>query len=147
MSALASLKLVTAKRPMQLSPVVQRRNKVLKRIYEQILLATALQEGKQYAPTKLKAVKDELTGETKTVQVPKRIKETWFVTDTGKFCLSLKYGAKVLPLNSKGATAVELANADELVPVLEKLREAVEKGELDTQIEAVAGAVRAKAKK
>ena len=148
MSVLTSLKLVAAKRPMKLSPVVQRRNRVLHRLHEQILLATAAAEGKQYAPTKFKTVKDEATGETKTIQMPKRIKEWWFVADTGKLCVSLKYGAKVLALSSKGATAVELsADGSDLVLTLNALKTAVANGELDTQIEVVAGAVRTKLKK
>ena len=142
MNALANLKLIAAKRPMQLSPIVQRRNKVIKRIFEQIQLATAAQEGKTYAPTKLRTVKNEETGETTTVQVAKRIKEWWFVTDSGKLCVSLKYGAKVVEF-AKGKTAVELANANELVSTLETLKAAVESGELDTQLETVSGAVKA----
>jgi hypothetical protein len=146
MSALASLKLIAAKRPIQLSPVVQRRNKVSKRIYEQILLAQAAQDGKTYAPTKLRTVKDEATGETKTIQVPKRIKEWFFVTNEGKMCVSLKYGAKIVEI-AKGKTAVELKDAADLVPTLETLKQAVENGELDTQLEAVSGAVKASFKK
>jgi len=60
MSALANLKLVAAKRSVQLSPVVQRRNKVAKRIWEQIQLATAKQDGKSYAPTKQRTVTEEV---------------------------------------------------------------------------------------
>lgn len=146
MSALANLKLIAAKRPMQLSPIVQRRNKVIKRIWEQIELAKAAQEGKTYAPTKLRTVKNDETGETTTVQVAKRIKEWWFVSDTGKLCVSVKYGAKVVEI-AKGKTAVELANANELVQTLETLKAAVEGGELDTQLEAVSGAVKAAFKK
>jgi hypothetical protein len=146
MSALANLKLIAAKRPVQLSPIVLRRNKVSKRIYEQILLAQALKDGKTYAPTKQRTVKDEETGETKTVQVAKKIKEWWFLSSTGKLCVSLKYGAKVVEF-AKGKTAVELANGDELVPTLETLKQAVESGELDTQLEAVSGAVKAAFKK
>ncbi|WP_413439147.1 DUF6641 family protein [Sulfuriferula sp. GW1] len=142
MSALANLKLIAAKRPVQMPPVVQRRNKLAKRIGEQIELAKAKQEGKSYAPTKQRMVKDEETGETKTIQVPKRIKEWWFVADSGKTCVSLRYGAKVIEI-AKGKTAIELANAKELVATLEVLRQAVEAGELDMQIEAVAGAVKA----
>ena len=142
MSALANLKLVAAKRPVQLSPVVQRRNKVAKRIYEQIELAKAKQDGKVYSPTRLRTIKDEETGLNKTVQVPKRLKEWWFTTDSGKLCVSLRYGAKVIEV-AKGKTAVELASEKELVATLEILKQAVDAGELDTQIEAVAGAVKA----
>ena len=146
MTALANLKLISAKKPAQLSPVVQRRNKVAKRIAEQIALATAKQDGKNYAPTKQRKVTDAETGERKTITVPKSIKEWWFVTDTGKLCVQLRYGAKVVEI-AKGKSAVELAAADQLVPTLETLKAAVEGGELDAQLEAVSGAVKAGFKK
>jgi hypothetical protein len=146
MSALANLKLIAAKRPVQMPPVVQRRNKLAKRIGEQIELAKAKQDGKTYAPTKQRMVKDEETGESKTIQVSKRIKEWWFVADSGKLVVSLRYGAKVIEL-AKGKGAVELGGKDDLVPTLETLKAAVEAGELDAQIEAVSGAVKAGFKK
>ena len=146
MSALASLKLVAAKRAVQLSPVIQRRNKVSIRISEQIAFAQAKLDGKLYAPMKKRTLKDEETGEIKTVDVPKRVKEWWFTTGNGKLCVSLRYGAKVVEI-AKGKTAVELASDKELVATLEVLRQAVNAGELDAQIEAVAGAVKAEMKK
>ena len=146
MSALANLKLVAAKRAVQLSPVIQRRNKVSMRIGEQIEFAQAKLDGKLYAPMKQCTVKDEETGEITTVQVAKRVKEWWFATDNGKLCVSLRYGAKVVEI-AKGKTAVEVASDKELVATLELLRQAVNAGELDTQIEAVAGAVKAGFKK
>jgi hypothetical protein len=146
MTALANLKLIAAKRPVQLSPVVERRNKVAKRIAEQIALATAKQDGKSYAPTKQRKVTDVATGESKTITVPKRIKEWFFASADGKLCVQLRYGAKIVEL-AKGKTAVELATADQLVPTLETLKAAVEGGELDAQLEAVSGAVKAAFKK
>lgn len=143
MTALANLKLVNAKRPVHLSPVVQRRNNVAKRIYEQIELAKSKLEGKAFSPTRLRTVKDAETGLNKTVSVPKRVKEWWFTSDSGKLCLSLRYGAKVVEI-AKGKTAVELASEKELVATLEVLKQAVESGELDAQIESVCGAVTAK---
>ena len=146
MSALANLKLIAAKRPVQLSPVIQRRNKVAKRISEQIALATAKQDGKSYAPTKQRKVTDAETGESKTISVPKRIKPWWFVTTDNKLCVQLRYGAKVVEF-AKGKSAVELATADQLVPVLTTLKAAIDGGELDAQLEAVSGAVKAGFKK
>ena len=146
MSALANLKLVAAKRAVQLSPVIQRRNKVSMRIAEQIEFAQAKLDGKLYAPMKQRKVKDEETGEIKSVQVAKRVKEWWFTSDNGKLCVSLRYGAKVVEI-AKGKTAVELASDKELVATLEVLRQAVNAGELDAQIEAVAGAMNAGFKK
>jgi hypothetical protein len=90
---------------------------------------------------------DEETGQRKTVEIPKRVKPLWYVTDTGKLCISLKYGAKVVEF-AKGKTAVELAaDGSDLIATLETLKTAVEQGELDAQLEAVAGAVRKSLKK
>ncbi len=146
MSALANLKLVAAKRAVQQSPVIQRRNKVSMRISEQIALAQSKLDGKLYAPTKQRKVKNEETGEVKLVEVTKRVKEWWFTADSGKLCVSLRYGAKVIEI-AKGKTAVELASDKELVATFQVLRQAVNAGELDAQIEAVAGAVKAGFKK
>ena len=146
MTVLANLKLVNAKRPVQLSPVLQRRNKVAKRISEQIELVKARQEGKTFSPTRQRTVKDAETGQNMTVSVPKRVKEWWFFSDSGKLCLSLRYGAKVVEI-AKGKTAVELTGEKELVATLEILKQAVESGELDTQIEGASGAVKAEFRK
>ncbi len=139
-SALAGLKLTAAKRSTQVSPVQQRRNKMLKRLAEQTELAKAKQEGRQYAPTKQAKVLDEETGEKRTVQVAKRIKEWWFGSD-GKLCISLRYGATIVEL-AKGKTAVEIGSANDLVATLETLAKAVQNGEIDAQLEAASGAVK-----
>ena len=146
MTKLFDLKIIAAKRPTQLSPAVQRRNKVAKRIAEQIELATAAQDGKSYAPTKQRKVTDAETGDSKIIQVPKRIKPWWFVADNGKLCVQLRFGAKVVEF-AKGKGAIEVASATELVTTLTVLRDAVMSGELDAQIETVSGAVKAGFKK
>ena len=146
MSALAQLKLVTAKRSVQLSPVLQRRNKVSLRLVEQIALAQAKQDGRIYSVTQLRKVKDKVTGEVKTVEVLKRVKEWWFSTDSKKTCVVLKYGARTIEI-AKGKTAVELGSESELVATLGILKKAVDEGELDAQIEAVAGSVKTGLKK
>jgi TRAP-type mannitol/chloroaromatic compound transport system substrate-binding protein len=91
-------------------------------------------------------VHDDETGETKTVEAPKRVKAWWWNGDNGKVCLSLRYGAKVMEL-AKGKAAIEISSTGELVPTLTILRDAVLSGELDAQIEAVSGAVKAGFKK
>jgi Family of unknown function (DUF6641) len=145
-NALANLKLTAAKRPAQLPPVAQRRNKLVKRLNEQIELAKAQQDGRTYAPTRLRSVKNAETGEKTTVESAKRIKPWWFVAENGKVCVSLQYGAKRIEL-AKGKSAAEVGNAAELIAALETLKAAVTGGELDAQIEAVAGAVKAGFKK
>ncbi|KXW55398.1 DUF6641 family protein [Ferrovum sp. PN-J185] len=140
MATLASLKLVAAKKPTNQPPVVQRRNKLSSKVFEQIQLAHAQSRGESYAPTKNKTV-TSTGGERVVVTVPKRIKPWWFVAENGKCCIAIRYGAKVIEL-AKGKTAIEVANPDALIEALEAVNVAVLAGELDSQIEAVSGQLR-----
>lgn len=141
MSALNSLKLVAAKRPQSASPVVQRRNKLSKQLFEQIELAKCTADSRAYAPIRLRTLKDKHTGERKTVEAVKRVKQWWFVADSGRMCLQVRYGSKVMEL-AKGKNSIDVGNAAELVGVLETVKRCVESGELDAQIEAASAAVR-----
>ncbi len=142
MSTLASLKLVTSKKSRALSPIVQRRNKLVAKLHEQIELCAARRAGEIYAPKRLRIVTDRHTGERKTVEMVKRVKEWYWTNEAGKLNLSVRYGSKTLEL-AKGKNAVELASTDELLDVLARLKEAVLAGELDAQIEAASGALKA----
>lgn len=142
MSTLAKLKLIASKRTAVANPVQNRRNKLAAKITEQIALATARQEGRTYAATKLRTLTDAETGERRTVEVAKRVKEWFWTNEAGKTVVGIRYGAKTLEL-AKGKNAIELANAGELVTTLETVREAVLAGELDAQIEATSTALRA----
>lgn len=141
MSALTALKLTAAKKPSQLAPIVQQRNKLAKRIWEQIELAKAQASGSTFTSKRLRSVRD-IDGVRKTVEVAKRVKQWWFVADNGKLCLSIRYGSKLLELG-KGKSAVELANGDEIIRTLEIVQSAVMSGELDAQIESASGSLRA----
>lgn len=141
MSALSNLKLTNAKRPQAMPAVMIRRNKLVKKLFEQIQLAEAQQAGENYTVKRLKNVRDAETGLTKIVEVPKRVRAWWWTGDNGKLCLNVKYGSNTIEL-SKGKFAIELASPAEIVPVLNTLKEAAEAGELDSQIEAVAGVVK-----
>jgi hypothetical protein len=140
-SALAAFKLTATKKPSQLAPIVQQRNKLAKRIWEQIELAKAQANGGTFTSKRLKSVKDG-DGIRKTIEVAKRIKQWWFVSDSGKLCLSIRYGSKLLEL-SKGKSAVELASGEDIVRTLEVVQTAVMSGELDAQIESASGSLRA----
>ena len=141
MSAFNGLKLVAAKRPIAASPIVLRRNKLANQLWEQIELARASAEGKTFAPIRMRNVKDKLTGERRTVEAAKRIKQWWFVADNGRVCLQVRYGTRVLEL-AKGKNSIEVGSGSELLAVLETVKKSVELGELDTQIEAASAAVR-----
>ena len=135
MTALNGLKLVGAQKPTHLSPTQQRRNKLAKRLWEQIELAKAQQAGTTFAPTRFRSVVQNDTGLRKQIEVAKRVKAWWFTAENGKLVLSVRYGTKVLEL-AKGKWAVEVGSDKELVPTLELLKGAVHAGELDVQIEA-----------
>lgn len=143
MSALNSLKLVISKKYTTVSPIVQRRNKLAKRLHEQIELCEAQKAGNTYAPKRLKTFANKQTGERMTVEVAKRVKEWFWINDAGKINLAIKYGAKTLPLNKKGANAIELATGDELINTLKSIKVAVLNGELDDAITEVSNATKA----
>jgi hypothetical protein len=141
MSALAGLKLTAQQKPTHMTPIQVRRNKLAKRLWEQMELAKAQQAGTTYAPTKLRSVVDAETGVRKQVETHKRVKAWWFTADNGKLSLSVRYGAKVVELG-KGKYAVEIGTEKELVNVLDVIKTAVLAGELDTAIDNAANKLR-----
>jgi len=144
MAVLSNLKLVASKKHQTVSPVVHRRNKLVNKLHEQIELCEAKKSGNTYAPKKLKTFTNKQTGERMTAEVVKRVKEWFWIGDNGKINLAIKYGAKTLPLNKKGANAIELATGDELIATLKSLKTAVLDGELDDAISEVSEATRAR---
>jgi hypothetical protein len=145
-NTLANLKLVAAKRTTQVAVEVQRRNKLVRRLEEQVQLATAQLTGNSYKATKLRTVTDADTGESKAVEVAKRVKAWWWQTDSKKLYIALKYGQRVIEL-AKGKNAVEVGSKEELVATLQQLIGIVGNGALDTQIAAVSSATKAAFKK
>jgi hypothetical protein len=141
MGLLSTLKLSAAQKPGTVTPVEQRRNKLAKRLWEQIELAKAQQAGTQFAPTKFRSYTDKESGVRKQVETSKKIKQWWFTSDNGKLALSVRYGTKVLEL-AKGKFAVEIASTAELVTVLETVKTAALEGELDAAIESAANKLR-----
>ena len=143
MSTLNTLKLVASKKHATVSPVVHRRNKLVSKLHEQIEICEAKKAGQNYAPKKLKTFTNKQTGERMTAEVTKRVKEWFWINDAGKINLAIKYGAKTLALNKKGANAIELATGDELINTLKSIKVAVLNGELDDAITEVSNATKA----
>ncbi len=134
MSALSTLKLVAAKKPQQMPTIQLRRNKLSNKLWEQIQLAKSQLTGQPFIVTRFRSVKDPDSGLRRQVEMPKRVRPWWFVTENGKVCVSIRYGSWTLEL-AKGKSSVEVGSADELVVALETIKQAVEAGELDAQIE------------
>ena len=142
MSGLSALKLVQAKRQAGNSPKHARRQKLSNKLHEQIQLAKAEQAGTQYLPTKLRTVKDEVTGESRKVESPKRLKPWWWPSDGGKLCITVRYGARTLEV-IEGKNAIETDSIADVITSLQVIRTAVDSGELDKRIDAVMGQVKA----
>ena len=141
MSTLNTLKLTDAKKPNQVPQVVQRRNKLAKRVWQQIELAKAQEQGTQFRVAKFKSYTDSETGVRKQVETHVSVKQWWFTTQAGKLAISVRYGSKVLEL-AKGKFAVEVGTEKDLVKVLDVIKTAVSAGELDTAIENAATKLR-----
>ena len=88
MSGLNALKLVQAKREKGNSPQHARRQKLSTKLAEQIQLAKAQQSGAEFSPVRVRTVKDEATGQSRKIEVPKKIKPWWWTDDTGKLCIT-----------------------------------------------------------
>lgn len=141
MSAIGNLKLSSTKRPTAMPTVQLRRNKLSKKVWEQIQLAKAQQSGTTFSVVRHKTTRNE-DGTSRNIELMKRVRQWWFVADNGKLYLNVRYGAKHIEI-TKGKSTVEVGTAIELVPTLEIIKGAVEAGELDMQLEQVSGAVAA----
>ena len=142
MPVLANLKLVTSQKQRTISPIVQRRQKLIDKIDEQLKSCEAQKAGEEYAPKRMRTYTNKHTGERMTVEAVKRVKNWFWIAEDGKINLAVKYGSKTLTLNKKGANAIQLATGDELIAALSSLKAAVADGELDEAINEVSSITR-----
>jgi len=111
--------------PTNAESVTKRRNKLLEKIDEQILLAT----DDTYTPTKRVNTTDA-DGNTRVIDKPKRIKRWWSTQTDGKVLLTVRYGARAIEFQ-KDNDAIEVASVEALPAMLQTVRQAVAEGELD----------------
>lgn len=140
-SALATLKLTTARKPRALPDVVKRRNKLINKLTDQRELAIAVIEGRNFTPQRLRTVVDRTTGERTVREMPVRIKAWWWTGEKNETLLSVFYGSKTLEL-SKGKSAIEIASVKDLPAVFDTLINAAMNSELDAQIESASAKLR-----
>ncbi len=138
MSGLNALKLVQAKPAQCMSPQHARRQKLSAKLAEQIQLAKAQQSGTEFAPVRVRMVKDQATGQSRQVEVPKQLKPWWWTDQRGKLCITVRYGARTLEIVD-GKNAIETDSIAEVITSLQVIRTAVDSGELDARIEAING--------
>ena len=135
MPILDVLKLTTAKKARYAPPILVRRRKLASKLWEQIQLAKSQIDGSAFVVKKYRSVVDKETGLRKQVELPKRLKAWWFVNEGGKLCVSIRYGTQLIEL-AKGKYSIEVADEQALIAALEAVKQAVEMGELDAQINA-----------
>ena len=140
MAALTALKLVNAKKSNSISPTQFRRNKLSKKLWEQIELAKAVAAGGQYSKRRFKTFKGA-DGSRASVEVETVVRQWWWAQENGRLALSIRYGTRVIALTPK-SNAVECADLSELTAALTTIRQAVDAGELDAQIEAASAKLR-----
>ena len=146
-TVLSSLKVINAVKQVANDSTQFRREKLCKKLDEQINLAIAVSEGNTYTVKRQRNIKDKDSGLTTTVEVNKRVRQWWFVNrDTNKVALQLRYGTKVIEF-SKGKNAIEVNSGEELITTLQKLRTATMSGELDEIITTTSFLVKARFKK
>ena len=129
MTILNTLNFVSFSAASNSDPIVARRSKLIAKIEEQIQLAN----DPNYLPIKTKWITDA-EGNQRKIDVPKRIKRWWTKSINGHINLVVRYGSKPLEF-SKGKNAIELVDENAVAETLVKIKEATEKGELDTLIE------------
>ena len=105
-------------------------------------MAKAIQAGTEFVPVKIRSIRDQETGETRKVEIPKRLKPWWWSSENGKMCITVRYGARTLEV-IEGKNAIETDNIAGVITTLEVLRTAVDAGELDARIESISGLVKA----
>ena len=74
MTGLTALKLIQAKKPQASSPQLSRRQKLSDKLFDQIQLAKSEQSGIPLDLKKIRTIKDSITGESKRVEVPRKLK-------------------------------------------------------------------------
>jgi hypothetical protein len=113
-----------------------RRNKLISKLQEQLALVEAELNGTSYKRMRSVVVANE-EGEPIRVQRPVRLKQWWTKTPAGQVLLTVRYGAVALPI-ANGMTAIDVGQLTELPKTLATVIKAVDEGELDAELAAVA---------
>ncbi|AXJ94713.1 MULTISPECIES: hypothetical protein [unclassified Sphingomonas] len=134
MSILKSLKLAAAAPALPSNTEYGFRAKLLGWLAEQKALAEAEITGKPFTATR-RVTRTNDAGEKVRVEAPRHVRKGWFTDTAGKMFMQVRYGAKPIEL-VKGMNAVEVQNLAALPAVIGAISDAVNAGELDTQLQA-----------
>ena len=124
---------------------MQRRNKLISKLWEQEQLIKAKLENTTFTVKKHKTVKD-IEGNQRRIEVNKRLKPWWFQDVDGQLCFTVRYGTKVLEIQP-GKSTISVKDFVDLLNTLGMIKDAVANGNLDTAIDQASGALKANFKK
>jgi len=145
MGVLDKLKIVALSPKVKRSIEQDRRAKLVEQLKEQLMLVEAALGGAAYQRTKDAWITDD-AGNRSKVQRPVKLRQWWTVGTNGAVQFGLRYGA--VPLEVKaGMSAVEVSKLADVPLLIKALVQAVDQGELDAAIDAVAAARKAKSKR
>ena len=113
------------------SPEARIRRKMLDAIDIQIAAAEAQANGETYIRRAPRWITDPETGERVRKEVPVRFRRWWWSDDTGNVMLDVRYGNRRIELQP-GKPTIEVGAAENLLPTIQAVKEAVAAGELDT---------------
>lgn len=146
-SILSSLKIVHAKRLINnTDPIQFRRIKMLRKLDQQIAIAQALLDGGERQVKHTPRVLNADICDVRDQETRRRNRQWWFVAENEKLVIQLRYGNKVLTF-SKNRNAIEVNSPAELLSVLQKLKSAIENGEVDNEIAIAADTIRSRFQK
>ena len=134
MATLSKFNLKTVKRINGKDAKINKRNKLVKALEEQLTIVEHKINGQEYKAVK-KVWKDNGSGEKVLMEVPKRVREWYFEQDSGWY-IQCRYGARVLDIVGRN-NSVYVNKITEVPKVINALIEATNKGELDDAIERV----------
>ena len=112
----------------------RRRHKLIVKLQEQLCLAEAQLGGSPYRRMRWVDTVDG-QGEPHRVRRPVRVKEWWCKNVAGSVLLTVRYGAKLLPI-ANGMAAIEVGSLADLPNTITTVLKAVDAGELDTELAA-----------
>ena len=136
MTYLSKLTMTQLKRPQSMTPTEMRRAKLIAKLEQQLALAQATVDGTSYMVSRAVWKHTEDGGKSR-VQQDRPVKAWWWRDGTG-LSMVIRYGARPIEL-AKGKRALAVPNVAALVEVIGTVIAAVQAGELDTAIDAVAG--------
>ncbi len=129
-SIIDTLTLSDATKKQALPAHVQLRMKLLAAIELQQQGAAAELSGKTFTKKVDRWVEDPTTGERTKAQADGRFRKWWWVGENGRVLLEIRYANKPLEIKPN-KRVIEIGTIDHLIPTLDRVKVAVNAGEMD----------------